>query len=104
MLVTMFIITAVPLIALPIMIALSPQAIPTYTQPQLLSTYAICPNVVKPASNAAGQYDRLSIYVEAEVGARSDMHEIAVYFKADNNEVAAHLATIFGITTATTQA
>ena len=62
------------------------------------------PNVVKPASNAAGQYDRLSIYVEAEVGARSDMHEIAVYFKADNNEVAAHLATIFGITTATTQA
>lgn len=61
------------------------------------------PNVVKPASNAAGQYDRLSIYVEAEVGARSDMHEIAVYFKADNNEVAAHLATLFGFSTATTQ-
>jgi len=61
------------------------------------------PNVVKPASNAAGQYDRLSIYVEAEVGDRSDMHEIAVYFKADNNEIAANLATVFGFSTATTQ-
>lgn len=61
------------------------------------------PNVVKPASNAAGQYDRLSIYVEAEVGDRSDMHEIAVYFKADNNEIAANLATVFGFSTATQQ-
>lgn len=61
------------------------------------------PNVVKPASNASGQYDRASIALESEVGDRKDLHEIVIYFKSDNNEIAANLATLFGYTTATTQ-
>lgn len=61
------------------------------------------PNVVKPASNASGQYDRACIYVEAEVGDRKDLHEIVIYFKADNNEVAGNLATVFAYSTTTTQ-
>lgn len=61
------------------------------------------PNVVKPASNASGQYDRAVIYVEAEVGDRKDLHEIIIYFKSDNVQVAANLATVFGYTRATTQ-
>ncbi len=58
------------------------------------------PNVVKPASNASGQYARASIYVEAQVGDRRDLHEIVIYLKNDNDDLGGHLGTIFGYTTA----
>ena len=63
------------------------------------------PNVVKPASNASGQYDRVSIFVKTDEVAhgRTDLHEIAIYVKSDNNEIIADLETLFGYTTATTQ-
>ena len=63
------------------------------------------PNVVKPASNASGQYDRVSIFVKTDEVAhgRTDLHEIAIYVKSDNNEIIANLVTLFGYTTATTQ-
>lgn len=63
------------------------------------------PNVVKPASNASGQYDRVSIFVKTDEVAhgRTDLHEIAIYVKSDNNEIIANLETLFGYTTATTQ-
>ena len=63
------------------------------------------PNVVKPASNASGQYDRVSVFVKTDQVAhgRTDLHEIAIYVKSDNNEIIGHLETLFGYTTATTQ-
>ncbi len=63
------------------------------------------PNVVKPASAASGQYDRVSIFVKTDEVAhgRTDLHEIAIYVKSDNNEIIGHLETLFGYTTATTQ-
>lgn len=63
------------------------------------------PNVVKPASNASGQYDRVSVFVKTDQVAhgRTDLHEIAIYIKSDNNEIIANLETLFGYTTATTQ-
>jgi len=63
------------------------------------------PNVVKPVSNASGQYDRVSIFVRTDQVAhgRTDLHEIAIYVKSDNNEIIADLVTLFGYTTATTQ-
>ena len=58
------------------------------------------PNVVKPVSNASGQYARTCIYVDAQVGDRRDLHEIVIYVVNDNDDLGAELGTTFGYTTA----
>lgn len=58
------------------------------------------PNVVKPVSNASGQYARTCIYVDAQVGDRRDLHEIVIYVKNDNDDLGGELGTTFGYDTA----
>lgn len=54
------------------------------------------PNVVKPASGASGNYHRVSIAVQAEVGDRTDLHEIVIYVKdSANDTLIGHLSTVF---------
>lgn len=63
------------------------------------------PNVVKPASNASGLYDRVCIQVKTDQVAhgRTDLHDIVIYIVSDNNEIIDNLETLFGYTTSTTQ-
>lgn len=63
------------------------------------------PNVVKPASNASGQYDRVCIQVKTDQVAhgRTDLHDIVIYIVHDNDDIINNLETLFSYTTATTQ-
>lgn len=63
------------------------------------------PNVVKPASNASGQYDRVCIQVKTDQVAhgRTDLHDIVIYIVHDNDDIINDLETLFSYTTATTQ-
>ena len=63
------------------------------------------PNVVKPASNASGLYDRVCIQVKTDQVAhgRTDLHDIVIYIVHDNDDIINDLETLFSYTTATTQ-
>lgn len=56
------------------------------------------PNVVKPTSGAdAGGYHRVSIFVKAEVGDRTDLHELVIYCDDTASDASiSHLETVFG--------
>ena len=54
------------------------------------------PNAVKIASGATGVSHRVTVFVKAEVGTRTDLHEIVIYVKDSGSDVLiGHLNTVF---------
>jgi hypothetical protein len=64
-----------------------------------ISTAAVLiagPNAVKIAAGATGVSHRVTVFVKAEVGTRTDLHEIVIYVKDSGSDVLiGHLNTVF---------
>ena len=54
------------------------------------------PNAVKIAAGATGVSHRVTVFVKAEVGTRTDLHEIVIYVKdSAGDTLIGHLSTVF---------